>query len=76
MIDINASLFKTLLRRNNAPANRTEHRINGSFGRVMWVADEGPVLRLVEEGGGAGDAWQMQPDYLLKVCPWPPERFN
>lgn len=60
----------------DAPADRTEHRINESFGRVMWVVDEGAVLRLVEEGEGAGDSWQIQPDYLREVCPWPPERFN
>lgn len=61
---------------DDAPINRTEHRINGSFGRVMWVADEGVVLRLVSEGKCPGDAWQIQPDYLVEVCPWPPERFN
>ena len=60
----------------DAPHNRTEYRINGSFGRVMWMADEQAVLRLVDEIEGPGDAWQIPPMYLHTVCPWPPERFN
>ena len=33
----------------DAPSNRTEHQINGSFGRVMWVAGGEAVLRLAAE---------------------------
>lgn len=60
----------------DAPSNRTEHQINGSFGRVMWVADGEAVLRLVAEGEVLGYAWQITPTYLHTVCPWPPERFD
>lgn len=60
----------------DAPLNRTEYRINGLFGRVMWMTEEGAVLRLVMEGGVAGEAWQIQPSYLREVSPWPPERFG
>ena len=59
----------------DAPANRTEHMVNGSFGRVMWVANDGPVLRLVGEGVWPGNAWQIEMSFLREVCPWPPNRF-
>lgn len=59
-----------------APTNRTEYLVNGLFGRVMWVAEDGPVLRLVEEGGTPGDAWQIPSSFLREVCPWPPSRFD
>lgn len=60
----------------DAPCNRAEYQINGSFGRVMWVADGEAILRLVAEGEIPGDAWQILPTYLRVVCPWPPERFD
>jgi hypothetical protein len=40
----------------DAPSNRTEPQINGSFGRVLWVENGDAVLRLVGEGGVPGDA--------------------
>lgn len=60
----------------DAPMNRTEHLVNGSFARVMWIAEEGPVLRLVSEDGWCGDAWQIKSRFLRKVCPWPVTRFD
>lgn len=60
----------------DAPATRTEHLVNGAFARVMWIAEEGPVLRLVDEGGWSADAWQIKPLFLVEVCPWPATRFD
>lgn len=59
----------------DAPLNRAEHRINDSFARVMWVADEGSVLSIVD-GPDACKNWQIPSEHLRQFSPWPAGRFD
>lgn len=58
-----------------APPENSAQRINDSIARVMWVAEEGPVLRIID-GQDAGEGWQIPSEYLREICPWPHGRFD